>query len=156
MNGRMKEISKHEVDTMFDIKNICMCNKIFGMYGMILSEGLHAFGNDVFETCITTVAFVIDVGNNDKPDKNDLDKLHHSICHLMKLWSERDIVQSIVRSGLTDGTKMVELKQCSNLIALIVAMKTTIGQELFTITYDDDDETILLLSDVILKWYDCK
>lgn len=49
----MKAIPKRIFDNAYNIRNVPMTDKIYGMHGTVALEGLHMFVNGVCETLIS-------------------------------------------------------------------------------------------------------
>ncbi len=79
------------IGIVFDIKNVPMCDVAHFIHNSVPPEGLHTYGSDVYEALILYSDQHDWHKNENKEDKNELDKLQHRIfCHLVKKQSERD------------------------------------------------------------------
>lgn len=104
-DGRMKQILKHVVDTVFDIENVPMPGNAYEINGVVPLEGLQTFGTWEYESLILTNSYMIGIENKHKTDKNKFKKLPCMTCHPIMRQSERDLPIPMGRSRITSGTK---------------------------------------------------
>ena len=61
-----------------------LADNVHGINGMVPPEGLHTFGNGVYETLLDTVHDIIGPNNKHQKWKERLDKLHMKTVQAMK------------------------------------------------------------------------
>ncbi len=126
------EMLKNVVNIAFDVRNVPTNNIIHGILDIIPIRGLHTFENGLFEFLISTIINVIGMKNKNNSNKKELDKLHSKINRFYVRTVLEGHPIPVGRRGISNGSKMETSEQRPNLLALIVAMKTLLGQELFT------------------------
>ncbi len=80
----MNEISKQKVENAFDIANVQMYDGNHNLYDMLHLKDYTLLVIEFTQTLISKVLDIIGVNNKNKVDTNELNKLHHSLCHLIK------------------------------------------------------------------------
>ncbi len=115
----MKEISNQWIDNVFNITSLRI-DKWYIPTWMVVPIWTWSA-----KILISTMVNMIGVNNKNKAEKNEHDELHHWIWHFMTR-QKRDISHPMVQSGISVWTKMSGLEICSNLLALIIVMKTMI------------------------------
>ncbi len=75
-HGQVKDISTYKINNKFDPNFVPLKDNVSGIHGMVPPEGLHNFGNGLYETMIDTIHNIIGLAISNKKDKEKVDNIY--------------------------------------------------------------------------------
>jgi hypothetical protein len=120
-NG-LTALSKKDIKNAFD--NVPFGDLTYGLLGSVPAEMLRVGGTGVLK-------YIFEYLNNliaGDIDKETFDDLHRQLVKDAQRQSERDFLQTFVRNGITDGTKMCGSECVGIAFILLCLFHTQLGQ----------------------------